>query len=252
MQMPVRVILEILIFSPFIFIALSLLIWFWPIRKKDHGHKRKILLRRNFILWMILFLGSSTGFYRMFSFPLKQIIPVSEKKKAGAIVIVSGGVHESGAPTPSSTIRAHSAAQLYLEGWAPIVLVSGGVTKPYIPPIDKKGIHIVLLGLGIPSEAIWIENQSIDTYTNGVESTKILHAKGITTILLVSHDYHLPRAKAVFEKLGMTVIPYAANQYALNRSENWWLYFSWKNYNRLQTIAHEYFGLLLYSLTGKT
>ena len=69
--------------------------------------------------------------------------PKSEKKASDAIVVASAGVHGSGAPTPGSTLRAHTAGKLYLEGHAPLVIITGGVTKPYFPPVNIKGMGLI-------------------------------------------------------------------------------------------------------------
>ena len=157
----------------------------------------------------------------------------------------------SGAPTPGSTLRAHAAGKLYLEGLAPLVIITGGVTKPYLHPVKIKGMAIILQGMGVPSHNIIIENRSTDTYKNGVETSKILERLELKTVLLVSHDYHLFRLVSVFKKLGIESYAYAANQSYPKKSIPWWRYFDWANFNRIQTIAHEYFGLLSYKFSNR-
>ncbi|MBF0287910.1 MAG: YdcF family protein [SAR324 cluster bacterium] len=175
--------------------------------------------------------------------------PVSNKQKADVIVVATAGVHASGAPSPGSTIRAHTAAQLYLEGWAPLILVTGGVTHPYDPHVHAKGMHIILRGMGVPDNNILIENKSIDTYMNSTMSTEILKARNLKKVLLVTHDYHLLRLSLVFQQTGLEIFPYAAN-ISPKKTPSWWQYFDWENFNRLQTYAHEYIGLLAYKMRG--
>ncbi len=176
--------------------------------------------------------------------------PKSEKKTSDAIVVASAGVHGSGAPTPGSTLRAHTAGKLYLEGLAPLVIITGGVTKPYFPPVNIKGMAIILQGMGVPSHDIIIENNSVDTYRNGVETSKILNRLELKSVLLVSHHYHLFRLVSVFKKLGIESYAFSANQSYPKTSIPWWLYFDWTNFNRIQTILHEYFGLISYKFSG--
>ena len=126
-----------------------------------------------------------------------------------------------------------------------------GITDPYLPPSSIKGIPIILQGMGVKNEHIIIENRSSDTFQNGIETKKILEQKGLQSILLVSHDYHLFRLTSVFQKLGITVYPYSANSRELEASTPWWKFFDWENYNRLRTISHEYIGLINYKLSGK-
>ena len=147
-------------------------------------------------------------------------------------------------------MRAHAAAKLYLEGIAPIVIITGGVTNPYSPPVNIKGMAIILNGMGVPSENIIIENRSTDTYLNGVETTKILKRLKLNNDILVSHDYHLFRLVSVFEKLGINVHAFSENESYKRTPISWWKLFEWKNFNRIQTVAHEYLGLIRYKFSG--
>ena len=202
-------------------------------------------------MWIFLFLSSNILFYHFLAYPLKLLTPKSLKKYADAIVVASAGVENSGAPSNASTIRAHAAAELYLAQWAPLIIVTGGITSHYRPPSKIKGIPIILQGMGVDKKDIIIETRSVDTFSNGVETTKILKDSNIKNILLVSHDYHLLRVTSVFKKLGVNVFPYSANLIEKKNITYWWNYFDWNNYKRLKTIFHEYIGLFNYKLTGK-
>lgn len=248
MHQPIKLIIEELLFSPLIFFIFILGVILWPLRGKKQYHHPKLLWLLG-ICFLLIFLSTET-FFQWFSYPLKQMIPESQKNKADAIVVASAGVLDSGSPTQGSAARAYAAAQLYLEKWAPLVIVTGGVTRPYTPPVEVKGMHIVLKGMGVLNDDIVIEDKSVNTYMNGVETIKILNKLELRKIILVSHDYHLPRLVAVFEKHGIEVFPYAANQ-NINTEVNWWEYFDWDNFNRLQTIAHEYIGLFTYKMFGR-
>ena len=89
------------------------------------------------------------------------------------------------------------------------VVISGG-------PLDPNGRDIpvsrivgdLASAMGIPGERMMLEKNSTNTYENGVEIKKILGEK---SFLLVTSAYHLPRAIAVFQKLGLSPIPAPAN-----------------------------------------
>ncbi|MBC8257941.1 MAG: YdcF family protein [SAR324 cluster bacterium] len=248
MERPLKFVAEDIFFGPvliLILLSLSLLLMY------RQRHNYKLSFRILFVSWAFLLLGSNTLFFQAVSAPLKYLTPKSEKHLSDAIVVASAGVHGSGAPTPGSTLRAHAAGKLYLEGFAPVVIITGGVTKPYLPPVDIKGMAIILQGMGVPPQAIIIENRSADTYKNGIETLKILQRLKYKTVLLVSHDYHLFRLASVFKKLGIESYTFAANQSYPKKAIPWWRYFEWANFNRIQTIFHEYFGLLSYKYFGR-
>ena len=247
MERPLKFIFEDIVFGPILLLVLlsSALLFMYR-----HRHHYKLSYRILLASWVILLLGSNTLFFQVIYLPLKYLTPKSEKRNSDAIVVASAGVHGSGAPTPGSALRAYAAAKLYLEGVAPLVIITGGVTKPYLPPVNIKGMAIILQGMGVPPDNIIIENRSADTYRNGIETSKILKRLKLKTVLLVSHDYHLFRLVSVFNKLGIEAFAYAANQSYRKESIHWWRYFDWANFNRIQTISHEYFGLLSYKLSG--
>jgi uncharacterized SAM-binding protein YcdF (DUF218 family) len=53
----------------------------------------------------------------------------------------------------------------------------------------------------------WTEERSVDTFTNALESYRLLAPLGITRIYLVTHAWHVPRARLAFEHAGFTVVP---------------------------------------------
>lgn len=86
------------------------------------------------------------------------------------------------------------------------ILISGGsgsILKP-----DHKEAAILkkyLLDIGIPDSVISIENESKNTRENAVNTKKILEEKKIKSpFLLVTSAFHMKRAKACFEKVGLT------------------------------------------------
>jgi uncharacterized SAM-binding protein YcdF (DUF218 family) len=246
MTPPLRLILEELIFSPIFFCGVFGLLYVrW----------RSISVALASARWwlfpvMLLFL-SSDWCYQLVAYPLKVITPLSQKQRVDAIVVAAAGVHASGAPTHTSAIRAHAAGTLYLEGWAPLIIVSGGVTEPYTPPVEIKGIRLILRGMGVPEEAIVVETRSTNTFENGVESARLIKERGLNKVLLISHDYHLYRLMAVFEKQRVSALPYAANRAYPHEPNLWWRLFEWENFGRLQTVTHEYLGILFYKLANR-
>ncbi len=247
MERPLKFIIEDIVFGPLLLLIILSGVLLLMFRQRNEF---KLSFRILLGSWIFLLLGSNTLFFQAISYPLKYMTPKSEKDACDVIVVASAGVHASGAPTPGSTLRAHTAAKLYLEGLAPLVIITGGVTEPYHPPVNIKGMAIILQGMGVPSHDIVIENRSTDTYRNGIETSKIMNRLDLKSVLLVSHDYHLFRLISVFKKLGIEASVFAANQSSPKASTPWWRYFDWANFNRIQTIAHEYFGLLNYKFSG--
>jgi uncharacterized SAM-binding protein YcdF (DUF218 family) len=100
---------------------------------------------------------------------------------------------------------AERGADLYLEGWAPILIFSGGLgnlTKEMWKDPEADRFARIALDKGVPAEAIFIENQSANTGENILFTQQLLREKGLEphTFLLVQKPYMERRSYATFKK----------------------------------------------------
>ena len=100
---------------------------------------------------------------------------------------------------------AERGAELYLEGWAPILIFSGGlgnVTKGIWKDPEADRFARIALDMGVPSEAIFIENQSTNTGENILFTGRMLGEKGLhpQSFILVQKPYMERRSYATFKK----------------------------------------------------
>lgn len=197
-----------------------------------------------------------------------RYLPQGELPAAQAIVVLGGGSVAAEPPRPTAEVneageRMIYAAWLYQEGKAPYVLVSGG-NMPWVvssagSPADDMAALLTIMG--VPADAIWLQEVSQNTYEDAVECAKVLAQHGVGRILLVTSASHMPRSVALFEKQGLEVIA-APTDFVVSyeewerlRTTSWdgqlvyalpdayWL-------NTTYRALHEYFGLLTYRLRG--
>lgn len=100
---------------------------------------------------------------------------------------------------------ANRAAELYLQGWAPLVIFSGGlgnVTKGVwtIPEADQ--FAAIAIKMGVPEAAIRIENQSTNTGENILFTQTLLREEGLDPqkFIVVQKPYMERRSYATFKK----------------------------------------------------
>ena len=101
---------------------------------------------------------------------------------------------------------AERGAQLFLEGWAPLLIFSGGlgtITSGLWTEPEADQFAKVAAGLGVPQEKILIENKSTNTGENVVFTRRLLAAKKINLekFILVQKPYMERRSYATFRKL---------------------------------------------------
>ncbi len=99
---------------------------------------------------------------------------------------------------------ANRGAELYLQGLAPILIFSGGlgkVTKEMWKDPEADLFARIALDMGVPAEAIFIENQSTNTGENILFTQRLLEDKGLHPhrFLLVQKPYMERRSYATFK-----------------------------------------------------
>ncbi len=164
---------------------------------------------------VILWLSSTTGFSHLLARSLEWRYPTPDEIPAADVIVVLGGGTEPAAyPRPSVEVngagdRVLYAAALYKEGKAVHILLSGGniswLNEGTTTPAEDMAS--ILIAIGIPEEALWLETISQNTYENALYSKEILAENEIERILLVTSALHMPRAVALFEKQGIEVVP---------------------------------------------
>ena len=101
---------------------------------------------------------------------------------------------------------AERAAQLFHEGWAPLVIFSGGqgsITRTLWSEPEAERFARIAVNLGVPRESILIEAQSTNTGENIVFTKRLLAERGLDlqTFIVVQKPYMERRAFATFRKL---------------------------------------------------
>jgi uncharacterized SAM-binding protein YcdF (DUF218 family) len=101
---------------------------------------------------------------------------------------------------------AERGARLFLEGWAPLLIFSGGlgaITKDIWSVPEADQFAEIAIAMGVPGEKILIENRSTNTGENVLFTKKILAEKQIDPrkFILVQKPYMERRSYATFRKL---------------------------------------------------
>lgn len=145
-----------------------------------------------------------------------------EVPQAEAVVVLGGGVSPAsiGGLYPnleSGADRVWHAARLFHASKAPLVLLTGGSDPSHSAASEAEAMGQFMRDLGVPGQALVLENRSRNTSQNAEYSAEILAEQGVNRILLVTSAYHMPRAKALFEAQGLEVIPVATDHEVLSR-----------------------------------
>ena len=100
---------------------------------------------------------------------------------------------------------ADRAAELYLQGWAPLVIMSGGLGNLTLDMWDESEADkfaAIAIQYGVPSDAILIENKSSNTGENILFTQRLLKEKELDphSFIVVQKPYMERRSYATFKK----------------------------------------------------
>jgi uncharacterized SAM-binding protein YcdF (DUF218 family) len=99
---------------------------------------------------------------------------------------------------------------------------------------------------GVPSAMISTEERARSTYENAAFSAKILQARGIRRIVLVTNAYHMLRAERCFRKQGIEVIPAPCEFLEIDT-----LLPGWDALRINERTLHELVALIWYCIKGR-
>jgi uncharacterized SAM-binding protein YcdF (DUF218 family) len=184
---------------------------------------------------------------------------------AEAIVVLGGAVRAQEYPRPWVDVleegdRPLHGAQLYLQGKAPLVILSGGRIDWFGPRgAEADDMAEIMAAMGVPRTAMVLERTSINTYENAVNVKQILDQRGINQVLLVTSAVHMPRSLAIFKKQGIDAIPaptdFLASSPEISRQQNYQAAIirsmpEAHNLLHVTRVIREYIGIVVYWLKG--
>jgi uncharacterized SAM-binding protein YcdF (DUF218 family) len=137
--------------------------------------------------------------------------PVAARSFAAeAIVLLGGGVASDAPagegqdlPDRAGTARALAAARLQRSLSLPVIASGGRAASDRTRQSRAEAAARLLVDLGVPAGSVLSETESRTTWESAL---KVRDAWGPRRVVLVTSAYHMPRAAACFERLGIAVL----------------------------------------------
>ncbi|MCR5176542.1 MAG: YdcF family protein [Anaerovibrio sp.] len=207
------------------FFIIACIIW-----RRGHSAIAKFMVGLNIVFYLL----STQWISSILIGSLEAQCPSPDTMEGDCIVMLGGGA-SAGTPAVQGTgnlscvaeSRLTTAAQLYRLKPLPII-VSGG--QVYADSGSEANIAKRDLGLlGVPPEMIIVEDKSLNTRQNAVNTCEIMKKQGWSRPILVTSAFHMDRAVLNFQKEGIEPIPFATD-YRVSQPR----YFHW---NKLSPSA---------------
>lgn len=142
------------------------------------------------------------------SLVIETKLTIEDYRNAQAIVVLGGGLRDSNELFGSLAVpaialeRLRYAAYLYQQTQLPILITGGSPNGNSEAKIMAKELHDFF---HTPTQ--WLEEKAQTTIQNAQLTKNILDKENIHQIILVTNQWHMQRAKTLFEKQGFTVYP---------------------------------------------
>jgi uncharacterized SAM-binding protein YcdF (DUF218 family) len=151
-------------------------------------------------------------------FPLAQMFCFGKtdyRRPAGVAVVLGARVYADGRPSDALADRVRTACQLYHQGLARKLLVSGGPGDGLVH--ETAAMKQMAIRLGIKPEDILVDEAGLNTQATVRNTERLLATLHPQRILVVSHFYHLPRIKLAYQRDGWEVYTVPAKESYLLR-----------------------------------
>ena len=132
-----------------------------------------------------------------------------ERPRPADVAIVLGAYTDGFRPSPTLTARLKAGLHLYRIGYVSHIIVSGGRGEDETVTESSSMKRFLVLN-GVPAESVSEDRKSRDTFENLRNSRTLMKKKDFQQSIIVTSDYHLPRALAVARQLEMEVTGFPA------------------------------------------
>jgi uncharacterized SAM-binding protein YcdF (DUF218 family) len=146
-------------------------------------------LRRAFGLVLL----AATSIYTV---ALVMVLVVSQQDQRRAVdaIVVLGAAQYNGRPSPVLRARLDHGLRLYNEGYAPRIVVTGGVGRGDTTSEAIVGRHYLLARDVVPTDVV-VQPQGRSTQASMTAVAEWLEAEGLHSVILVSDPFHMFRLR---------------------------------------------------------
>ena len=167
-----------------------------------HGGARRARPWRWVLLGVAIVVVVAVGYYAVTLFQVWSTGRSEYRGTADAIVVM-GAAQYDGRPSPQLAARLDHVVELWPQGMAPLVVVTGG-KRPGDRFTEAQTSASYLEERGVPAEAVVLEDQGTNSYESLRSVAALLEARGLDDVVIVTDPYHALRSKLIAEQVGLT------------------------------------------------
>lgn len=127
-----------------------------------------------------------------------------DARPADAIVVLGARVDPDGRPGSDLTSRTYHAVDLWLAGYAPRIICTGGFKDDALSAASV--CRRFAIELGVPADQVWLADGTTNTIEDAAATARVMAGHGWRSAILVSHPLHLYRARWLFRRAGVDAV----------------------------------------------
>lgn len=169
------------------------------------GNEPRIHLAR----WKV----AAGGLFCFSMFPLALMLffgNTDYRRPADAVVVFGARAYADGRLSDALEDRIRTACELYREGLAKRLVLSGGPGDGAIT--EASAMRNYAVNHGVRAQDIFVDDKGLNTDATVRDTVPLLRQWQARRVLAVSHFYHLPRIKLAYQRAGFEVCTVPAHQ----------------------------------------
>jgi vancomycin permeability regulator SanA len=131
--------------------------------------------------------------------------------KADLGLVLGSKVEADGTPSERLRARLDKTVELYKAGCFPLIVASGGIGVEGFE--EGTVMKTYLVAHGVPEEQVIVDNDGVTTYASARNAAAIAQAHGVSSILVISQYFHIPRSCLALRRFGFTNVYSAHARY---------------------------------------
>lgn len=169
------------------------------IGRRSEGRPRRHLrlaLRAAALVLLAVFVYLAVSYYQVWS------TGRSDQARAVEAIVVMGAAQYDGEPSPQLAARLDHVVELWPQGLAPVIVVTGG-NRPGDRYTEAQASATYLAERGVPADAIVLEDQGTSSYESLQGVAELLRQRGLDDVLIVTDPFHALRSRLIAEQVGL-------------------------------------------------
>jgi uncharacterized SAM-binding protein YcdF (DUF218 family) len=166
------------------------------------GRARRAHPVRRWVVRVALLVALALVTYVVVTFIQVWIVSHRDRARPADAIVVLGAAQYDCTPSPVLEQRLDHALELYRDGIAGRIVVTGG-KQVGDRCTEARSSAEYLMDAGVPEADLLREDQGSNTWESLAASARILREQGLTRAVLVTSGYHALRVEAIADELGL-------------------------------------------------